>query len=144
MSQAKNDLFYLCSLIEYISRVTQNTKKDIVLSIGEKNLAKLYSLASVLHSEPIEKVSDEIIENCHISIGNYPNNNYQNKIPSYFDIGKVYQRLIVMDSKNEDYITSLIEILTSFLIPKIDNYDSSLYYENPSYLYECYKEGRIL
>lgn len=144
MSQAKNDLFYLCSLIEYISRVTKNTKKDIVLSIGGKNLAKLYSLASVLHAEPIEKVSDEVIDNYQISLGNYSNNHYQNKIPSYFDIGKVYQRLIVMNSKNEDYITSLVEILTSFLIPKIDNYDSSLYYENPSYLYECYKEGRIL
>lgn len=144
MSQAKNDLFYLCSLIEYISRVTKNTKKDIVMIIGEKNLTKIYSLASVLHTEQIEKISDEVIETYNIPIGNYSNNNYQNKIPSYWDIGKVYQRLIIMDSKEDNYITSLVEVLTSFIISKIDNYDSSLYYESPAYLYECYKEGKIL
>ena len=50
-----------------------------------------------------------------------------------------------MNSKEEtDYIKSLIEVLTSWIIPKIDNYDSSLYYENPSYIYACYQEGKIL
>ena len=29
-------------------------------------------------------------------------------------------------------------------IKKIDNYNSSLYYENPDYIYECYKEGKII
>jgi len=33
----ENDLFYLCSLIEYIGRITNNTKKDIVLKIGHDN-----------------------------------------------------------------------------------------------------------
>ncbi len=144
MSQSKNDLFYLCSLIEYISRITKNTKKDIVIAIGKENLTKIYSLASVLHTEPIEKISDEIIDKYHISIGNYSNDYYQHKIPTFWDMGKIYQRLIVMNSKDEDYITSLVEVLTSFIILKLDNYDSSLYYENPSYLYECYKEGKIL
>ena len=30
MSKEENDLFYTCSLIEYIARKTLNTKKDII------------------------------------------------------------------------------------------------------------------
>lgn len=145
MPQAKNDLFYLCSLIEYISRVTFNTKNDIVAKIGKEGLTKIYSLSSILHAEPIQKVSDEVIEEYKIEQGNYPNNLFKNKIPTYWDIGKVYQRLIVMASEGElEYIDSLMEVLTSWIIPKIDNYDSSMYYESPSYIYECYKAGKIL
>lgn len=49
----------------------------------------------------------------------------------------------VSGSKKE-YIDNLIIVLTSWIITKIDNYDSSMYYENPSYIYECYKEGKVL
>ena len=66
-------------------------------------------------------------------------------MPSYFEIGAVYERLIKQISgSKEDYIDNLIKVLTSWIITKIDNYDSSMYYENPSYIYECYKEGKVL
>ena len=66
-------------------------------------------------------------------------------MPSYFEIGVIYERLIKQISgSKEDYIDNLIKVLTSWIITKIDNYDSSMYYENPSYIYECYKEGKVL
>ena len=66
-------------------------------------------------------------------------------VPTYWNIGKVYKRLIVMIAKSEDnYVKTLIEVLSSWIIEKIDNYNSSMYYENPSYIYECYVEGKIL
>lgn len=66
-------------------------------------------------------------------------------MPSYFEIGVIYERLIKQISNSkEDYIDNLIKVLTSWIITKIDNYDSSMYYENPSYIYECYKEGKVL
>ena len=34
--------------------------------------------------------------------------------------------------------------MNSWIIEKIDDYKSNLYYENPGYIYECYKEGKIL
>lgn len=71
--------------------------------------------------------------------------NCKNRVPSYFEIGVIYERLIKQISNSkEDYIDNLIKVLTSWIITKIDNYDSSMYYENPSYIYECYKEGKIL
>lgn len=67
-------------------------------------------------------------------------------IPSYWDIGKVYKRLIkkVATDKGENTIDALIDIYNSFISPKIDDYNSSVYYENPSYIYESYKNGELL
>ena len=142
-----NDLFYTCSLIEYIARKTMNTKKYVVEKLGKEKIRKIYELASVYHSENIEKVAEEFIESANIEVGSYDHvSNCKYNIPSYFDIGKVYKRLIVMVSNNNEdkYVDTLIEVLSSWIIEKIDNYNSSMYYENPSYIYACYEDGKIL
>ena len=146
-SQKDNDLFYTCSLIEYMARKTKNTKKYIVEKLGRDRINKIYNLASVYHSENIDKVLAEFIEDANIDIGNYAHvSNCKYNIPTYFDIGKVYKRLIIMVSNNDEdkYIDVLIEVLSSWIMKKIDNYNSSMYYENPSYIYNCYMEGKML
>lgn len=40
-SKKDNDLFYTCSLIDYIARKTKNTRIDIVNSLGNKTLKNL-------------------------------------------------------------------------------------------------------
>lgn len=67
-------------------------------------------------------------------------------IPSHWDIGKVYKRLIKSVSEYEkiDVIDALMKIYNSFISEKIDDYNSSMYYENPSYLLECYLENKVL
>lgn len=143
MTDNANNLFYLCSLIENISRMTFNTKKDIIDKIGKKELEKIYSLAEVYHCEPLEKISEELIIKFQIENGDYQRNIF--KEPTAWDIGKVFQRLIIMVNNNEEqYIETLIKVLKSWIIPKIDNYESSLYYESPEYIYTCYKEGKII
>ncbi len=145
MTDEENDLFYTCSLIEYIARKTLNTKKDIINIIGRDSVARIYRLADVYHCENIDKVSDEYIEKFNIQKGNYHFDNYKYRIPTFFEIGKVYERLIVMVNPDpKDYVDTTVEVLTSWIIPKIDNYNSSMYYENPQYIYACYKEGYIL
>ena len=145
--QKENDLFFVCSLIEYIARKTNNTKKYIVEKLGKEKIQKLYDLAEVYHSENIEKVSDELIQEAKIENGNYDIiSKCEYNVPTHWDIGKVYKRLIAMicNYEEEKYIDTAIEVLTSWIIEKIDNYNSSMYYENPSYIYECYKEKKIL
>lgn len=144
--QNENDLFFVCSFIEYISRKTKNKKSYVVKKIGKETLQKIYNLAEVYHSENIEKVSDEIIEKAKIEQGNYDIiTTCQYNIPTHWDIGKVYKRLILMVNNNEkEYINTLYEVLSSWIIEKIDNYNSSMYYENPDYIYECYKQGKVL
>lgn len=144
--QKENDLFFTCSLIEYIARKTKNTKKTIIDKLGKENIEKIYNLAEVYHSENIDKVSDEFIQKANIQNGNYDIiSNCKYHVPTYWDIGKVYKRLIIMVNNDETkYIDTLIKVLSSWIIEKIDNYNSSMYYENPSYIFECYIEGKVL
>ena len=49
-----NNLFYTCSLIEFLGRETKNRRDDMVRFLGE-DLKRIYSHADVFHCEPIEK-----------------------------------------------------------------------------------------
>ena len=145
-SKEENDLFFVCSLIEYIARKTKNTKKAIIDKLGKEKISKIYELAEVYHSENIEKVSDELIEEKNIRTGEYDHvSKCQYRVPTYWEIGKVYKRLIIMVNSNKlEYIDTLIEVISSWIVEKIDNYNSSMYYENPDYIYQCYVEGKVL
>lgn len=145
--QNENDLFFVCSLIEYIARKTKNTKKYIVEKLGKEIIQKIYDLAEVYHSENIDKITKELVEEAKIENGEYDIiSSCKYNVPTHWDIGKVYKRLIIMICNNDEkrYIDTTIEVLSSWIIEKIDNYNSSMYYENPSYIYACYKENKVL
>jgi len=55
-----NDLFFTCSLIEYISRKTKNKRADIVNALGKETISKIYELADIYHSDNINRVSEKI------------------------------------------------------------------------------------
>lgn len=142
-----NDLFYICSLIDYIARKTKNKRKEIVNVLGKERIAKIYDLADVYHSDNIEQVSEDFIRESGILDGDFDNTgDCKYAIPSYWDIGKVYKRLIKGVSKYEktDVIDALMKVYNSFISEKIDDYNSSMYYENPSYLLDCYIENRVI
>lgn len=142
-----NDLFYTCGLIDYIARKTKNTRSVVVNRLGKDNLEKIYDLADVFHCDNIDRVSDDFIEESQIECGTFDNVGLcRYSIPSHWDIGKVYKRLIknVAEDENIGVIDALIKVYNSFISPKIDDYNSSVYYENPSYIFECYKENQML
>ena len=142
-----NDLFFTCSLIDYIARKTKNKRAAVVRLLGEKRLEKIYDLADVYHSDNIDRVSDDFIEEAQIPTGNFDNvGECQYAIPTHWDIGKVYKRLIkrVAKERNIGVIQALQMVYNSFISEKIDDYNSSVYYENPSYIYECFVENKML
>lgn len=146
-SKKDNDLFFTCSLIDYIARKTKNTRKDIVNSLGKPRVEKIYDLADVYHSDNIDRVSKDFIEEAGIQKGNFDNvGDCGYAIPTHWDIGKVYKRLIKMVAEDErvSIIDALFEVYNSFISSKIDDYNSSVYYENPSYIFESYKENKML
>lgn len=145
-SKNENDLFFICSLIKYIARKTKNTKSYIIERLGKENIKKVYDLAEIYHSENTEKISDELIQKHKIKMGDYDIiSGCKTNIPNFWELGRVYERLIIMINKNEDeYIDTLIQVLFSWIIEKIDNYNSSMYYENPSYIYECFMQKKII
>ena len=146
-STKDNNLFFTCSLIEYIARKTRNRRKDVVSALDKKNISKIYDLADIYHSDNINRVSDDFINAAEIQEGTFDNvAKCQYSIPSHWDIGKVYKRLIksVAEYEKIDVIDALLKVYKSFLSDKIDDYNSSMYYENPSYLLACYLENKVI
>lgn len=62
-----NDLFFTCSLIDYIARKTKNHRVDVVNTLGKDRIEKIYDLADVYHSDNIDRVSEDFIEDKYLS-----------------------------------------------------------------------------
>ncbi|KAI3345646.1 hypothetical protein FDB55_11190 [Clostridium botulinum] len=142
----KNDLFYVCCLIEFISRKSKNRRSTIVEILGSKELARQLDIAQVNHCLSFEQVSDEIIEYFNIQEGNFDTVGLcKYNVPSVQSIGKVYQRLILsIISEKANLADVLFEVFNSFISDEISDFNSSVYYSNPDYLKWSYLEGRLL
>jgi len=138
-----NDLFFVCSLIEYIGRVTKNRRADVVSALGKDTIARYLELADVYHCEPIENTATELIEKCEMAEGIFDNTAGISNVPTVFDIAKVYKRLIVSIAANNGTqpVDALINVYNSWISDKISDYGCSMFYESPEYLYLSYVEG---
>lgn len=141
-----NDLFFVCSLIDYISRRTWNKRRDVVDALGRDAIEKIYTLADVYHSDNIDDVSDHFIEEAGITKGSFDNvGECGYSVPTHWDIGKVYKRLIlgIAREKNVSVIDALFLAYHSFVSDKIDDYNSSFYYDNPQNILISFLDGRL-
>ena len=142
-----NNLFFLCSLIEYIGRKTKNHRNVVVNAIGKDDLQRIFDLADIYHSENMDKLTVEFTEKYNIGNGTFDNEaTTKYSIPTHWDIGKVYKRLIIDISKKEDkpLIDALSDVYNSWLSLKIEDFNSSTYYESPQYLFESFLAGKNL
>ena len=64
-----SDLFYTCSLIEFIGRERKLNRSELVRFMGEKTIRRIYRYADVFHCEPIAKTADDFITNLSIPKG---------------------------------------------------------------------------
>ncbi|MGN0880615.1 MAG: hypothetical protein ACI4WT_14340 [Oligosphaeraceae bacterium] len=140
-SPSDSDLFYTCSLIEFIGRKTRQRRGRVVRLLGRRNLRHILDYADVLHCEVIDAPADHFIAECRIPQGDYDHvAACQYHIPSHWDIGKVFARLILDIHRGGDLIDTLVAVYTSFMADAISNYNSDLYYQSRGYLkvfYEC-------
>lgn len=144
MSKYDNDLFYTCSLIEYIGRKKKQKRSDVVKILGDKLLKNIYFCASVLHCDVIERVADEYITLCDMQNGEFDNvSKCLYDVPSYWDIGKVYERLIE-DVSNGDNLQTLKEVYGSWIDGAISNYNTDFFYQSRDYIKQCYVCNEIL
>ena len=139
-----NNLFYTCSLIEYIGRQQKLERQDVIKYLGDERLRLIYSRADVLHCEPIEKNAYMFSKMSNITEGHFDNiGTCKYTPPSYWDIGKVYCRLIT-DVSTGDTIKSLVEVYNSWFNKELQNFNSDLYYQSREYLRLCYANKQIL
>ncbi len=144
VTDEQNDVFFLCSLIEYIARKTKNKRAYVVNTLGAELINHIYELADVYHSDNIQRVASDFIEKAHITQGDFDNvAACKYSLPTHFDIGKVYSRL-VLGIKNTDNISvseAVIRAYNSFVSDKIDDYNSAFYYDNSQNILIYYYDG---
>lgn len=141
----KNDLLYVCTLIEYIGRDTKNHRKDVVNAIGVPQINRLLQYADVNHCLDMQQVADEVIEESGLGKGEFDTvSECRYKVPSVASIGKVYQRLVADVKGEEDWPQTIYNVFGSYLSDEISNFNGSVFYSNPEYLKYSYQEGALL
>ena len=141
--EQRNDFFYVCALIEFIARKTKNRRGIVVNALGKKGVHKQLYAAPVNHCLSFEQVSDEIIRDYKIPDGDFETvKNCKYTLPGFQDIGKLYC-IMIEDLAILDGLISGGDV-NSFISDQISNFNTDLYYQNPSYLEESYKAGRLL
>lgn len=139
-------LFFTCSLLELMGRITKQKPRDIVTLTGEKNLRHIYQHADTLHCEPIAKTADFYIDFCNIPVGNFDNvASCKYAVPTYWDIGKVYARLIediaeMSLTPGQDVISLLSQVYNSSVSDSISNFNSDFFYQPRDYIKEFFLE----
>lgn len=141
----QNDFFYVCSLIEYTARKTNNRRGAIIDALGKEGVLKQLKDAEVNHCLSFEQVSDEIIDIYGIKPGDFDTiTNCKYTIPGFMDIGRLYSIMIEDCAKSGEEVNEMIKIFKSFISDEISNFKTGVYYQNPDYLEWSYREGRLL
>jgi hypothetical protein len=142
----KNDLYFICYMIERVARKLHQRNSYVVNQIGKSALEHLISVANVLHAENPEAVEDEWIDEYALEKGNFDitkvDSELVQKVPSAIQMGKVYQRLI-LDTllPDESEVEGVIRVYNDTICDVIDDYNCSAYYE-PSYVVaRAYQNG---
>lgn len=107
----ENDVFYVCSLIEYIARKTKNHRQDVIACFSKADIERQLRLAEVNHCLSFEQVSDELIEDFQIAEGTFDTvSECRYTVPSTTSIGMLYQGLVLSTMKNDDTAQGILDI----------------------------------
>ena len=88
----KDDIYYVCSLIEFIARKTKNHRQDVIRHFSKVDVERQLRLAEVNHCLSFEQVADELIEDYGISDGDFDTvKECRYDVPSFLSIGMLYQ-----------------------------------------------------
>ena len=94
-----------------------------------------------------DETGSELIKEFKISKGNFDAiGNYEGNVPLPIHVARTYKSLIVNIAKtSSDNIEKIIyDVFTSFISKEISDFNTSTFFENPSYIYESYLAGELL
>lgn len=141
-----NDLFFTCSMIEYVARKTLNRTEVIVNFLGKDGAGYIHEFADVLHCENLDKITYELVEEFNILNGDYHCDKdceeYEFELTSVWAIGAVFSRLT--EDIGGEKIETLIEVYNSKVGKDINDYVNLLYTCSPQRIYETYKEEKLI
>ena len=133
----KDNLLFVCFLIEKIARKQRLHNKEVVNILRTENLEHLLSVSDVLCCEPIEYTIEQWINYCKIPQGTFDRTDlklpFEKKIPTPLNVAHIYQELIWNTcgekDKNETLSQSIIKIYNHWICEHIDDYRCSWHHE---------------
>ena len=141
----KDNIFYVCSLIEFIARETRNYRRDVVSRFTREEIEHELEVADVNHCLSFEQVSDELIEQYNIPEGDFDTvSECRYMVPSVTAIGRVYQQLVLSEAGIEHAAQGILDVFSSFISDAISDFNSNVYYSSPDYLRCSYEDGYLL
>ena len=141
----KDDIYFVCTMVEFVARITNNHRKDVVTRLSKKDMEHQLKVAEVNHCLSFEQVADEWIAQYEIPNGTFDTiSKCKYNVPSVTAIGRVYQQLVLATAEKNEEAQAIIDVFSSFISDEISNFNSNVYYSNPDYLRYSYKEGVLL
>ena len=141
----KDDIYYVCCLIEYVARVTKNHRGDVVKRLGTAGIHRLLENAQVDHCLSFEQVGDETVQQYAIPDGVFDTvSACEYTVPGYLAVGRVYQQLVLDACAGRPAEDAIYAVFTSFLSDAISDFNTNVYYSNPDYLRCSFLEGELL
>lgn len=133
-----NDLYFICFMVERVSRRLHQRNKYVVNSIGKDEIYHLICCAKALHCENPKQVEQDWIDYYKLTEGEFDITDVDKElamvIPRPNQMGKVYSKLITNTmEKDENYVEGIFRIYNDRICDVIDNYNCSAFYE-PSYV----------
>lgn len=143
---SQNDLYFLCYMIERVARKLHQPNKYVVNALGYDELYRQLSLASVLHCENPFQVEQDWIEQNSLHSGAVDVTKVRADldvtVPTASQIAKVYKRLILsVAGESGDWVRTLIKVYNNPICRKIDDYNTSAFYQPSPVILKAYSEG---
>lgn len=137
-----NDLFYLCSFLIALARYSKREVHEIINDIEDDIVENYYEYAGVFHCEQMAQVVYDFHTLSNWSLENTSNDNLKGN-PTYWDIGKVFERLIsdiYKIEKREERLAKVVrEVFNSKVGKAIFDYENCLYWQPRACIYDCYQ-----
>lgn len=145
---SKDDLYFVCYMIERVARLLKQPNKYVANCIGKRGLAEKLSTANVLHSANPESVAHDWMEQYAMEQGEFDVTKVDPElvttIPTALQMGKVYARLILATLlREEDWADAILRVYNNPICEIIDDYNGSAYYEPSYYIARAYHQGNF-
>lgn len=139
----KDNIYFMCYFMEKLGRELRVSKTDIMKNMDREFFLNMTEYEDVYHSLSMDQLLDEQGDKLGLIKGRHNRVDTCNfRVPRVRSMAKLYMRLIYR--MDEDVTDAFFKVMNSPITDYIDDYNSSLYYENPDYIADCIKEGKII
>ena len=138
----RDNIFFLCYMVELLCRHTKNYKYKIVENMERGRILEICEYEDVFHSMNPSELIYEQVKELDIKLGRvFREEECTQTIPTVNSFARLYTDLIY--KFEGDVIDNFFMVMKSDVNKEIDNFNGTFYYENVDYIAECIRRNDI-